>query len=139
MAHLVLSPSRKKTRAYPPTPSDRFGFSLLELLIVLALLGMLLAIAVPGYQEPMSRSMAAEGKRALFEAAAGLEWCLIEGSDLETCATQLPEAGQYYRIELQTSPSGFRLRALANHPTAQRGPCPELGLERGGLPEPIDC
>lgn len=45
------------------------GFSLIELLIVLAILGVLVAIAIPTYSQYRRRANRAEGRATLVEAA----------------------------------------------------------------------
>lgn len=49
------------------------GFSLLELLIALAVIGLITAIALPTYQESTLRSGRADGKSALMQVAAAQE------------------------------------------------------------------
>ncbi|MBB4866609.1 type IV pilus assembly protein PilE [Pseudomonas nitritireducens] len=49
------------------------GFTLLELLVTLALMGILLAIALPSYQEHIRRAGRVEAQKSLVELAQYLE------------------------------------------------------------------
>ena len=49
------------------------GFTLVELMIVVAIIGLLSAIAVPGYQDYVRKGKRTEGKAALAAAASRLE------------------------------------------------------------------
>jgi type IV pilus assembly protein PilE len=49
------------------------GFTLIEMMIVLVIIGILLLVAVPGYQESMKKSRRADGMRDLMELTARQE------------------------------------------------------------------
>jgi type IV pilus assembly protein PilE len=49
------------------------GFSLIEVMIVLVIIGILLLVAVPGYQESMRKSHRADGMRDLMELVSRQE------------------------------------------------------------------
>ena len=49
------------------------GFTLIELMIVVAVIGILAAVALPNYQEYVRRGHRAEGRTALLQAAQWME------------------------------------------------------------------
>jgi type IV pilus assembly protein PilE len=49
------------------------GFTLIELMVAVAIVGILAAIAIPSYQESMRKSRRADAEAALFSLANGLE------------------------------------------------------------------
>jgi type IV pilus assembly protein PilE len=51
------------------------GVTLIELMIVITIIGILVAIAYPGYQSQMQSTRRADGKAALLNAAQALERC----------------------------------------------------------------
>ncbi|MCB1559795.1 MAG: prepilin-type N-terminal cleavage/methylation domain-containing protein [Xanthomonadales bacterium] len=51
------------------------GFTLIELMIVVAVIAILVAIAYPAYKDQVTRTRRAEGKAAATQMAAALERC----------------------------------------------------------------
>jgi type IV pilus assembly protein PilE len=64
------------------------GFTLIELVIVVAIIGILAAIAYPSYLDHIIKSRRAEGQAALVEVAQALEKCktLYGSYDNANCA-----------------------------------------------------
>ena len=72
----VSSPSLRRSIESPMSSkkfSSSAGFTLVELMITVAIVGILIAVALPSYSEYIRRSDRLEARTTLFEAAAWME------------------------------------------------------------------
>ena len=63
------------------------GFTLIELMIVVAIVSILAAVAFPSYQQHVLRGNRAEGRTALLDAAARLERYYSDNNKFVALAT----------------------------------------------------
>lgn len=121
------------------------GFTLIEMLIVVALLGILTAIAVPQYNAYRVRSNRAEGKVALVQAAQALERLYTrESSYLKgTVGTTFPAKSEHqlYELSFSAGPTATSYTLSAAGQGAQAGDtgCTPLTLSSTGAKGPAGC
>lgn len=81
------------------------GFTLIELMIVVAIIGILAAIAIPAYQDYIARAQVSEG----FTSTSGIKTAISEyaqsngiypGAATDPTAAELTVAGQYSDAEV---------------------------------------
>lgn len=80
------------------------GFTLIELMIVIAIIGILAAIAIPAYQNYTAKSQVAAGLAEISPAKTNAEAKLAEGLDTDiTDATELGVQDDTSRCEIKAS------------------------------------
>jgi type IV pilus assembly protein PilE len=122
------------------------GFSLMELMIVVAILGIIVAFAYPAYNDFANEGRRSEGKAALTETAHRLERCFsavgaynnasctptnIGGANIGTAT---PTESGYYNINATVrTATAFTLQAVPQGIQASDSECGTLTLDQAGV------
>jgi len=117
------------------------GFTLIELMITVAIVGILATIAYPSYTEFIARSNRSEGQRELLKVANLMEQYFLDHRQYTTDLTKLGYSGasfltesKKYRIKAITgTTSKFKLRAIAlNAQATNDSACVKLFIDNTG-------
>ena len=76
-----------------PRNSKDIGFTLIELIMVLAIVGVILSIALPSYKQSLYKARRAEAKTLLLDLATRQEQLMLDTSTYTTDLTQLGYSG----------------------------------------------
>lgn len=109
-------------------PAVQRGFTLIEVMIVVAILGVIAAIAFPSYMESVRKSRRADAKSALMAASQAMEKYFTERQTYATATlgsnatdvypTTSPDGYYTLSFSVASTASAFSLQAA---PTAGKG------------------
>lgn len=119
--------------------SHNFGFTLIELMMVVMIIGILASIALPAYSRYVERAKRAEGKAALSDVAARLERFYSDNNTYATADNTIPAGANasatsengYYNITIVTAGT-YQSYSLNATPTFADDLCGTLTLEHTG-------
>jgi type IV pilus assembly protein PilE len=121
------------------------GVTLIELIIVIIVIGILAAIAIPGYRQYVLRSHRAEGKTALLNIAAAQEKFYLQNNTYATNAqlTAAPPNGLgfgtttkngWYTLSITGGDAtGFTATATASGGQAADSTCASMTVNQAGV------
>jgi type IV pilus assembly protein PilE len=88
------------------------GFTLVELMIVIAVLAILAAIAVPSYYRQVEKSRRADAQSALLSAAQTLERCFTRTNTYVGCTLPATSPDGFYTIQSTLEATQYRIGAV---------------------------
>lgn len=122
---------------HPPNARRSAGFTLIEVLIAVAIIGILAAIAYPRYTAYVERSLRADAHAGLNIAAGELERCYTRTYSYSDCDITEASPEGSYTIEYSTDPDvGYVVTANTDR---EDGCGEELTLDGQGKRGPDEC
>jgi type IV pilus assembly protein PilE len=129
------------------------GVTLIELMVVVVVLGILVAIAYPGYQSQIQKTRRADGKATLLDTAQRLERCFTRYNAYNNAACDIAtslgagipsDQGWYLVTNAAAAASTFSLVATRQNAHTNDTLCGDLTLTDRGVrgatgTAPLEC
>lgn len=132
-----MTTQARPARQHPPgTQRRQWGFTLIELMIAVAVIAILASIAIPSYQNYVRNARVTDGQAKLMELAGRLERCYTVNSSYSSCLS-LPEDSDDGFYEVTGSPSASSYTLTATHSGSQvKADCKTLTIDQTGQTTP---
>jgi type IV pilus assembly protein PilE len=133
MPHYITSPKIK---------SD--GFTLMELMIAVAIVAILAVIALPSYQNQIRKTRRTDAKTALMDLAGREEKIYTTTNAYSNAASDLgyskfdPVGSGYYKVTVTGAPTGFTITATPKGDQANDTSCASFTVTQAGVRSSLD-
>lgn len=115
------------------------GFTLIELMIVVAVIAILAAIAFPAYGIYVERAQVSDGKSGLLQAAQRMERCYTSNMSYANCAIANDSPEGYYSLAVTNADATtFLITATGQDGRVTSGDCSSMTVNHQGVRTPTD-
>lgn len=115
------------------------GFTLIELMIVVAIVAILAAIAFPAYGIYAERAQISDGRAGLLEAAQRMERCYTSEMSYESCSIAGNSPEGYYGLSVSSDAASFTVTATGQDGRVTSGDCSTMQINHQGVRTPDTC
>lgn len=115
------------------------GMTLIELIIVVAVIATLAGVAYPGYRQHVQQARVVDGQAMLLELAGQLERCFTRHNSYQGCL-ELPVVSRDGHYDITGDPGAVTYELTATHTgNGVLLGCRKLTLDQAGVTTPTPC